>query len=321
MASQSLTNNKFRHRLRAITLDPATSAYDITITLLVDDKKVHKLRRVQKGQTLRWDDLPLPWSSTLVVQVAEIHKTRGRIESHTYQILQVLGHDRRGNGKYAVKVEFLNGELAEQAYQEGFAKAQQLETQTSVPGKVGKAGAAFNALLMLGNTMAKLDSSGGAKMAFVVCAKAWELLAEQDKQNEDIHKLVEDLAKMIPPVESVKHLANANLGQTVMDMLNLIEDVSLFILRFYSRSYRTKMISFSIFDSGPPDPTQEFIEKFKSLKEEFETRMAAQTLETVQALDTLQTLETARATDITQILDIAQADSEFIYQDDHHASD
>ncbi|KAG8711757.1 hypothetical protein FRC08_015492 [Ceratobasidium sp. 394] len=318
MASQSLTgvSKKFRHRLRAITLDPATSSYDVAITLLVDDKKVHKLRRVQKGQTLRWDDLPLPCdvheNSTLTVQVDEIHKTRDRTELHKYQIPRVLGHDSwsigRGNGKYAVEVEFLNSEMAERAYREAFAKVQQLESQVNVPGKTGKARAAFKALLMLGSTMTKLDPSGGTRMAFVVCAKAWELVEEQDKQNEDIHKLVEDLGRMIPPIESVKRLANANLGQTVMGMLNLIEDVSLFIVRFYSRSYRTKLFSFSIFDSGPPDPTQEFIEKFKSLKEEFETRMAAQTLEAVQALDTLQTLETARATDITEILNIAQAD-------------
>ncbi|KAG9092212.1 hypothetical protein FS749_015912 [Ceratobasidium sp. UAMH 11750] len=71
MASQSLTSNgkRFRHRLRAITFDPATSSYDMSITLLVDDKKVHELRRVQKGQPLRWDDLPLPWSALTLSHV------------------------------------------------------------------------------------------------------------------------------------------------------------------------------------------------------------------------------------------------------------
>ncbi|KAG9092211.1 hypothetical protein FS749_015911 [Ceratobasidium sp. UAMH 11750] len=197
---------------------------------------------------------------------------------------------------------------AEQAYREAFAKARQLETQTNVPGKPGKAGAAFKALLKLPNTMAKLDPSGGAKVAFTVCAKAWELLEEQNEQNEDIYKLVEDLARMIPPIESVKRLADANLGQTVMDMLNLIEDVSLSIVKRYSRSCQTKLFSLSIFDSGPLDPTQEFIERFKILKEEFDTRMTAQTLETLQVLGTLQASETARATDITQILEITQAD-------------
>ncbi|KAG9092618.1 hypothetical protein FS749_015567 [Ceratobasidium sp. UAMH 11750] len=318
MASQSLTSSgkKFRHRLQAITLNPVTSAYDITITLLVDDKKVHKLRRIQKGQILRWDDLPLPCdvheNSTLTVQVDEIHKTRGRTELHKYQISQVLGHDSwligGGNGIYTVGVEFLNDETAEQAYREAFAKAQQLATKTSVPGRTGNAGAAFKTLLMLGNAVAKLDPSGGAKMAFAVCTKAWELDEEQDKQNEDIHKLVEDLARTIPPIESVKRLADANLGQTVMDMLNLIEDVSLSIIKRYSRSRQTKLFSFSIFDLGPSDPTQGFIERFKSLKEEFDTRMTAQTLETLQVLRTLQALETAQAADITQILNNTQAD-------------
>jgi hypothetical protein len=41
---------------------------------------------------------------------------------------------------------------------------------------------------------------------------------------------------MTPSIESVEELADANLEETVTAMLNLIEDASLFILSYESRS-------------------------------------------------------------------------------------
>jgi hypothetical protein len=61
-------------------------------------------------------------------------------------------------------------------------------------------------------------------------------LEQQDKQDEDINNLVEGLASIIPSVESVGRLADADLRKTVTAMLNLIEDASLFIVNYRSRS-------------------------------------------------------------------------------------
>ncbi|KAG8741329.1 hypothetical protein FRC10_002991 [Ceratobasidium sp. 414] len=296
--------------IKAITLDPATSTYDVAIALLVDDVTAHKLQRVQKGETLHWVDLNVHESSTLTVRITEKHKIRDQTEPHAYQISQIMGQDSlsigRGGGKYGVKLEFLGGEAAEQAYRGAFARVQQMEIQPSMVERTRKAGTAFKALLTLGSTMAELDPSGGAKAAFAVCAKAWELLKEQDKQNKDLNQLVEDLARMIPSAESVRRLANANLEETVTDMLNLIEDVSLLVMRFYSRRSRTQMFTLSIFDSSVQDQMQEFVTKFKSLREEFDTRVVAQTLETVQVLDTIQATGAAQAVEITRISEAMQ---------------
>ncbi|KAG8679023.1 hypothetical protein FRC08_017282, partial [Ceratobasidium sp. 394] len=172
---------------------------------------------------------------------------------------------------------------AERAYQEAFTKAQRMETQPSVVERTGRVGAAFKTLLALGSTMADLDPTGGAKVVFAVCTKAWECLEAQDEQNKKLNKLVKDLAGMIPSLELVKRFANANLGETVMAMLDLIEDVSLFILSFYSRSSWAQVLSFGPFDSGVQDQIEAFIVKFERLRKEFDTRMGAQTLGTVQA--------------------------------------
>ncbi|KAG9081756.1 hypothetical protein FS749_007415, partial [Ceratobasidium sp. UAMH 11750] len=318
MASQHPGGGKkrIRHRIQEIKLEPSSCNYDISIELLVDGKEVHKLPAIKKGQPLCWGGLSLPCdvydTSTIAVIIIEIHTVRDRRESATYQVAQVVGQDTISigctGGKCTTKVVVLNGEKAERAYQEAFTKAQQMETQPSVVERTGRVGAAFKTLLALGSTMADLDPTGGAKVVFAVCTKAWERLEEQDQQNKKLNKLVEDLAGMVPSLELVKRFANANLGETVMSMLNLVEDVSLFILRFYSRSSLAQMLSFGPFDSGIQDQIEAFIARFERLRMEFDTRMAAQTLETVQTLDTLQALETAQSADITQILNNAQAD-------------
>ncbi|KAG8743459.1 hypothetical protein FRC10_012039, partial [Ceratobasidium sp. 414] len=98
-----------------------------------------------------------------------------------------------------------------------------------------------------------------------------QCLEAQDQQNKKLNKLVEDLAGMIPSLEFVKRFAGANLGETLTAMLDLIED----------------------------DQVEVFIAKFERLRMEFDTRMAAQTLETVQRMEfdarmAAQTLETAQ---------------------------
>jgi hypothetical protein len=47
---------------------------------------------------------------------------------------------------------------------------------------------------------------------------------------------VEGLASITPSVESVRGLADSNLSKTVTAMLNLVEDASLFIVNYRSRS-------------------------------------------------------------------------------------
>jgi hypothetical protein len=60
---------------------------------------------------------------------------------------------------------------------------------------------------------------------------------------------------MIPSIGSVKELAGANLGDTVRAMLNLIEDVSLFILSYKLRN------SFGAYNPANPEPrADEFLQ-------------------------------------------------------------
>ncbi|KAG8730039.1 hypothetical protein FRC10_003184 [Ceratobasidium sp. 414] len=106
---------------------------------------------------------------------------------------------------------------------------------------------------------------------------AWEHLESQREQNGQLGELVENIAGMIPSVESIKGLADANLKQTVVVMLNLIEDVSVFILSYNSRSAWDQTWH-SAFSSAAQEKADGFVSRFAWLREEFDTRVNVQAL-------------------------------------------
>ncbi|KAG8695958.1 POC1 centriolar protein A, partial [Ceratobasidium sp. 395] len=125
---------------------------------------------------------------------------------------------------------------AKRAYLEALRKVEQMEKRPGLLERAGKVGRAFKTLLDLGSLMADLDPTGGAKAAFSVCTKAWEHLEQQESQDAELSELVKRMARTIPSIKSLQDKANGDLKETLMDMLNLIEDVSVFILSTRSRS-------------------------------------------------------------------------------------
>ncbi|KAG9092772.1 hypothetical protein FS749_015451, partial [Ceratobasidium sp. UAMH 11750] len=306
MASQPTTGDKSRSRCRVkeIKLEPNRSAYDISLELQVDGTSVHKLPVIKKGQLLHWTNLCLPCDvledSTIALQVTEVHTFQDRVDRAEYQMSQVVGQAtvsmNCNNGIFITHLGFLTEEAAKQAYSEAFDRAQQLGRQPGLLEKAGKVGDAFKVLLTLGSTMSELDPTGGAKVAFSLCTKAWECLESQQKQDAKLYELVENIAGMIPAAESVRDLADANLAQTVMAMLNLIEDVSLFILKF--RSYGTLERAFrSAFSSTTQEEMDLFVSKFKRLRRDFDTRIGVQALRAAEIDRTKAKLKDLRPVD------------------------
>ncbi|KAG8717079.1 hypothetical protein FRC09_014774 [Ceratobasidium sp. 395] len=156
-------------------------------------------------------------------------------------------------------------------------KVQRIESRQSGLNTSGKLGSAFKTLLDLGSMLSELDPTGGAKVAFSVCSMAWERIEKQEEQDDTLRDLIEQLAQLTPTIKSVQDVANANLENTVTAMLNLIEDTSLFILKYKSQS-NWKHILYSTIDSTMQDRIRDILDGFKKLKEEYDTKVAAQTL-------------------------------------------
>ncbi|KAG8792414.1 hypothetical protein FRC12_006187 [Ceratobasidium sp. 428] len=168
------------------------------------------------------------------------------------------------NDMFKIQMSFLGTEEAKRAYFEAFQKVERMENQPGLLEKASKVGSAFKTLLDLGNLMAKLDPTGSAEVVFSACTKAWEHLEKQEKQDTELHELVKQVARTIPSVESVKDLADNNLKETVTDMLNLAEDMSLFILNTRPQSSFRRTLR-SVVSSDIQEQSQAFISKFKEL--------------------------------------------------------
>ncbi|KAG9087379.1 hypothetical protein FRC06_002578 [Ceratobasidium sp. 370] len=314
---------RFRHRVQEITLDPSTSKYTIAIKLLIDGALVHDLPGIKKSLPLCWSGPSLPWlehtahfvprtaltthassysdvyeTSTIAIQIVGV---RGKVESHIYRVSEVEGRDSwtsdRGGMGYVVKLRFPSNDMADKAYKEALAQAERM-IQPSTQQKTSKLRDAFRSLLEIGSMMAGLDPSGGAKLVFTVCTKAWERLEEQSKLNDDIQRLIRDLARLAPSLELVKRFANTILKETVTDVLNLIEDVSLFILGCYPRDSRASLWSL-ILPSSPKDRIDAFTERFTRLRDEFQMRMIAQLIVTAEELRLAQAMATASTVETT----------------------
>ncbi|KAG9089868.1 hypothetical protein FRC06_001320, partial [Ceratobasidium sp. 370] len=110
---------------------------------------------------------------------------------------------------------------------------------------------------------------------------AWERMATQEKQEAELDDLVLSLARMAPAIKSVQQIADANLGDTATEMLNLIEDGSLFILNYKSQTILGTVPAKawrSMSDSNVQDQINDLVGKFNRLREEFDTRVGTQTL-------------------------------------------
>ncbi|KAG8686051.1 hypothetical protein FRC09_014379 [Ceratobasidium sp. 395] len=291
MTPERVSGDKRRfHRrrcLKEIQLEPDKSVYEITIELQVDGVTAHKLPQMKKGQQLHWDQICLPCDvsddSTITLHVTEVHllAARSRVGIASCQASQLTNQGEVSigceNNMFAIKMTFLGEEEAKQAYLEAFQKVKHMENQPGLLEKAGKIGSAFKALLDLGSLMASLDPTGGAEVAFSVCTKAWEHLEQQEKQDTELNELVKRLARMIPSVESIKGLADNNLKETVMDMLNLIEDMSLFILNTRPRGSFERAWRAAI-SSEIQEQSEAYIAKFKELRREFDSRVGVQAL-------------------------------------------
>ncbi|KAG8766100.1 hypothetical protein FRC12_007087, partial [Ceratobasidium sp. 428] len=285
----SRDERRFRCRLKGIKLEPNKSAYEVVVGLQVDGAKIHKLPSVKKGQRLHWDQLCLPCDvterSTITVHITEVHSfgTRNRVGKAFCHLSQLADRDEVLIGCedniFNVQITFIGGKEAKQAYLEAFRKVEQIETLPGLVEKARKFRSAFKTLLDLGSLMARLCPTEGAEVVFSLCTKAWEHLEQQGNQDTELTELVKQLARMIPSIESVTSLADNNLKETLMDMLNLIEDVSLFILGTRPRGPFERALRAA---ASSEEQSRAYIAKFKELRKEFDLRMSAQVLRAVE---------------------------------------
>ncbi|KAG9093221.1 hypothetical protein FRC07_011501, partial [Ceratobasidium sp. 392] len=252
---------RFRHWIQEIKLQPNTSNYYIVIEIHVDGAKAHKLPLIKKGQQLHWAELLLP---------CDVHET----SAITIQVTETA-----------------------RAYTEAFDKVQRMKKQPGIMERTGKAGDAFQVLLVIGGSIA-------------------ECLEKQERLDATLNELVESIAGVKPSIESVKDFADNELTKTVTAMLSLIEDVSLFILKYKSRgsmgTYKSarcrvggadfyenlEQVLRVVLSSTSREQTEGFVNRFQRLRQDFDTKVSVQTLRATALASTREKLRELKPVDL-----------------------
>ncbi|KAG8770381.1 hypothetical protein FRC12_004301 [Ceratobasidium sp. 428] len=275
-----------RRHLQEIKLIPNQSDRAISIKISVDGNIIHELPTAKAARPLVWRDLMLPCDlgdySTVAFRIIEVHTiTQDRTSEATCLTSNVVEDDSLllecDNKRFKMELKFMDQEEAKRVYVRALDKVRRIESRRSGLNTSEKLRYAFKTLLDLANTLSELDPTGGAKVAFSACSMVWERIEEQGEQDDTLNDLIERLAKLTPTINSVRDIANAKLESTVIAMLNLIEDTSLFILKYKSRS-TWRHVLYSTIDSATQDRIRDILDSFKRLKEEYDTKVAAQTL-------------------------------------------
>ncbi|QRV77759.1 hypothetical protein RhiJN_05774 [Ceratobasidium sp. AG-Ba] len=262
------------------------SDYDIIAEIQADGTRLYKLPRIQKRQTLVWDDLyafcDVRDGSVICLQVTEVHRVRNKTGRAEHQVFRGNISDSvsmicsdGGKSMFVVHMRIMGKDLMKKAYTEALDAAKVMSRNQSI-GRSSRTGEAFKKIMALNRVL--LDPTGGAEAAFWVCTKAWEHFEAQEQQSATVDDLLTSLGSVIPSAESVKHVAGTNLRETLTEIEKLVEDASIYILGVRSRS-RSGGSVYRMISSGTPDQLDALVRRSQRLRQEFEERMIAQTLD------------------------------------------
>ncbi|QRV84689.1 hypothetical protein RhiJN_12705 [Ceratobasidium sp. AG-Ba] len=280
-SSANSASKRIRYRIREIELSPSEWPHDIKAEVFVDGKRVHDLKKIDKKKRLHWTGLIFPCDvhegTRITIQITELHILRAKISCQaSYEVTDVTKNSTiraEGDGlSFTIYVQVMDPIKAEQAYHEALETAQRIEGQRGSNEKARKAGEVLKVLLSFCKKAADVDPSGGAKIAYSVCVKAWQQIEEQERRDETLHAIVGGLIRLKPSIDRIKKLAKNDLKETVTDIVNLIEDVSVFVLSSRSSSRFAQVF---LNASNVDEALNKFDKRFKDLKDEFDRRLQA----------------------------------------------
>ncbi|QRV92584.1 hypothetical protein RhiJN_20602 [Ceratobasidium sp. AG-Ba] len=301
MTSQQISSpdREFRYRIHGIRLEPETSKHDIIAEIQADGTRLYKLPRIEKGQTLAWNDLyafcDVHDGSLICLQVTEVHRLKDRIGRAEHQVFQGSSSDSVSivcsigeKSMFMVHMRIMGKDATKRAYRDALDAAKSLSNKSQPTIKSSRSVEAFKNIMALNRVLLELDPTGGAEAAFWMCTKAWEVsctgrdhLEAQEQQNVTINDLLNNLGSIIPSAESVKKIADTNLRGTLTEIEKLVEDVSIYILSTRSRN-RSERIVHRMLSSGTQGPLDMLVRRSQRLQSEFQERMLSQTLNSTE---------------------------------------
>ncbi|KDN33901.1 hypothetical protein RSAG8_13008, partial [Rhizoctonia solani AG-8 WAC10335] len=287
MASPHDIGDRVRLRIVGIELQPNMSKRTIKADLQIDGKVVHELPAIDAGQLLKWSKLMVSdvysGSRAELVVYQRHHGIYSRFASESWLISEIMQSSTKKltitieDKQYTAEIQVLDQTQAAKSFAKGRAKLMQMKQGGGVPDKLTATRRVFESMLRFGNVVAEILPA--AKMAFVVCASAWERVEEQHKSNDELEDLTGRLNGMGPLVEEVeKHAQLRPLLRTIEAFLVLIEDVSIFVLERGTKGFGVRVLKSFIDSSDRMGGTEELGKRFRKIKDEFDTAISVQTM-------------------------------------------
>ncbi|KAG8680306.1 hypothetical protein FRC08_016397 [Ceratobasidium sp. 394] len=113
---------------------------------------------------------------------------------------------------------------------------------------------------------------------------SWQTLKKQDQCDALVAKLVAEMGDVLPHVAAVEdHAKLANLQDTLKDPLLLVEDASRFVIEYKSDGATVRAVK-AFVSSSAQGQVDEFVDRFRKLKENFDRGMATQLVQRVETL-------------------------------------
>ncbi|KAG8694795.1 hypothetical protein FRC08_008255 [Ceratobasidium sp. 394] len=296
-ANQAQPSARVRLRIQSIEVGfESPPQYAINIKLLSHERLLFNLEAIKSGQPLRWEDIhpiDLDQSEFIEVRVYELHwigMKRERVGAVSFKVREmvngessVTARDDSANSPFSVALTLVPTDDGRGAAQNAQSAANvSVVMSPSLLESMGRARDAVEMILKIGEQLADLNPI--IKVSVALCTQAWETLKEQDRCDALIAKLVTEMGDVLPHVAAVKDYANlSNLQGTLKELLLLVEDASRFVVEYKSDGAAVRAIR-AFLSSSAQDQVDEFIDRFRKLKENFDRGMTTQV---VQGVDTL----------------------------------
>ncbi|QRV96748.1 hypothetical protein RhiJN_24766 [Ceratobasidium sp. AG-Ba] len=286
----------FRHRIRAIELEPPTSKCPVSLKLLVDGVVWYHTPELVRGSLLQWEHIPPcdvePWSR-VGIRIYEHYAIFARrcIGSVEYEISAVdispKALQMRNAHGLLVTVKFYPPEPSKDIAARALSDTGTIQRQLRLLEKLGPARNIIANVLELGSVVAELDPR--AKAVFTVFSKAWEKLEAQEKCDASVETLVNGLFNILSTLDTVHSISRLHeLRNIIEEMWKLIEDASWFIIEYRSMGETTSTLR-ALAGINPQEKVDDMLTRLRDLKESFDRGVRVQTLQTVeqtrQALD------------------------------------
>ncbi|KAG9089697.1 hypothetical protein FS749_001135, partial [Ceratobasidium sp. UAMH 11750] len=285
-------------RIRIHSIDvvfESPTEYPIDLKVLLDGRLLFNLK-ANSGNVHHWTNIhPIDagQNGLIEIRVYELHwlgKRRERVGAINFRVREMVGaasnitaRNAFGTQPFSVSLSLEPANSSRNAAKNAQNAANTIINMSpSVLESMGRTRDAVETILKVGKHLAELSPI--AKAVVGVCSQAWETLKEQDQCDTLVTKLVLEMGDVLEHVAAVEHHAKIpKLQATVKELLLLVEDASRFVVEYKSDGAAVRALN-AFVSSNAQGQVDEFMNRFGTLKENFDRGMVTQVVHGVETL-------------------------------------